>query len=612
MTYPSGVQLSTLTFNSPLTYLGNPVSRTEITVQVSAGVVWAATGDPINDAATTVALGPGVPGAVTFPAVNQPGFTDQAGTATTMWSYIVTRKLFFGSASQSTQKNWQPLTGQATVDFDNLPGQDGGGPTFPPAFPVTSVAGQAGVVDAAALAGALVPFIQVPDANLPATSNAAAVAGKVGKGDLFINVTDAPYSSDPTGTVDATAAIIAAEAAAVAAGRPLLIPAGTYKTSGTIQIRCSVAADEATLNYTGIGTALIVGDKSASAIVTQRRRFLLPKIANAGRGGVAWGVDTVGIELVNLNTCTVHLPQVRDFAIGVKMLGYGAGCAYNVVHLGSLNDNKVGIKLTQDETGYCNQNMVLGGRIEQNPVNGAVVDDINSTYIWFDSNSGTISGANNNTFINTSIEVSSSLPNNAGYYRVIFAGRYNMLINCRWETKAGQTPRVLHKATANSNEINGGYDAWKIVEVVDAGGSPGIIRDGVNGFYRQTNTAGQVIPTAVNTNITTWPNTGLTRIAYDGAGNFTPRAGTWRIRARAAFANNATGVRKLFLSAAGSTQDIHEAPAAATTQTMQVYATVKFNGTQTFSVAAYQNSGADLALLSGSPYVKLEAEWLGY
>ena len=166
MTYPSGVQLSTLTFNSPTTYLGNPVTRTEVTVQVTAGVVWAATGDPINDAGTTVALGPGVPGAVTFPVVDQPGFTDQAGTATTMWSYVVTRKLFFGSASQATQKNWQPLTGQATIDFDNLPGQDGGGPTYPPAFPVTSVAGQAGVVDAQALAGALVPF-------LPSASDAA-------------------------------------------------------------------------------------------------------------------------------------------------------------------------------------------------------------------------------------------------------------------------------------------------------------------------------------------------------------------------------------------------------------------------------------------------------
>jgi len=263
MAYPSGVQLSTLTFNSPLTYLGNPVSRTEITVQVSAGVVWAATGDPINDAATTVALGPGVPGAVTFPAVNQPGFTDQAGTATTMWSYIVTRKLFFGSASQSTQKNWQPLTGQATTDFDALPGQDGGGPTYPPAFPVTSVAGQTGVVDSVALAGVLSPLLtgkldasqkgapsgvaslgadsKVPDASLPAASNAAAVAGKVSKGELVINLLD--YNPPLDGTSDASAAFANAFAAANTAFykiATILIPPLTFNLLSRVRLPSNV------------------------------------------------------------------------------------------------------------------------------------------------------------------------------------------------------------------------------------------------------------------------------------------------------------------------------------------------------------------------------------
>jgi len=209
MTYPAGVQLNTLTFNSPATYLGNPVTRTEITVQVSAGVVWAATGETIKDITSAVALGPGMPGAVTFPAVDQSGYTNQSGTTITMWSYSVTRKMFFGSSSVVVQKNWQPLTGQATTDFDALPA---GTPATPaPVFPVTSVAGKSGTVAASDLATAIAPLLplpdlpgklnttavgaalgvapldsgsKVPDANLPAASNAAAVAAKVDKSAL--------------------------------------------------------------------------------------------------------------------------------------------------------------------------------------------------------------------------------------------------------------------------------------------------------------------------------------------------------------------------------------------------------------------------------------------
>jgi hypothetical protein len=187
-----------------------------------------------------------------------------------------------------------------------------------------------------------------------------------------------------------------------------------------------------------------------------------------------------------------------------------------------------------------------------------------------------------------------------------------MFVGCRWEVMNGATARIRHRATSAAVRIRGGYDSWKIVEVVDAGGNPGIIDDGVGGFYRQSNTAGQTIPTAVNTVLTGWPTTGLNKITYDGAGNFTPRAGTWAIRARATFANNAAGQRKILLACNGSTVDVDEKPGTATTSTQRVEATFKFDGAQTFNISAYQNSGADLALQTTSPYVKLEAEYKGY
>lgn len=171
MVYPAGVQTSTLTFSNPITFLGNEATRTELTVQPTAGVVWTATGMPIDDFAEVVNPGAGMPGSLTAPFVDQEGFTDGAGNAFTMWAYVVTRKTFFGSSSKTVKKAWAPVIGQSTVDFDNLPGGSVGLPVSAPPVPVTSVAGLAGVVGAESLAGELVEFL--PDGVTPEVVDAA-------------------------------------------------------------------------------------------------------------------------------------------------------------------------------------------------------------------------------------------------------------------------------------------------------------------------------------------------------------------------------------------------------------------------------------------------------
>ncbi|MET3949705.1 polysaccharide deacetylase family protein [Arthrobacter sp. UYEF36] len=162
MTYPPGVQLATLTFSNPSTFLGNEATRTEVTVQSTAGVVWAATGQPIDDFEELVSPAAGMPGSLTVPFVDQAGFTDQAGNVFTMWAYVVTRKTFFGGRSKTVRKSWQPLLGQSEpVDFDNLPGGSVGLPVSAPVVPVTSVAGLTLAVGAEDLATELSPFMPV-------------------------------------------------------------------------------------------------------------------------------------------------------------------------------------------------------------------------------------------------------------------------------------------------------------------------------------------------------------------------------------------------------------------------------------------------------------------
>ena len=181
MTYPTGVQLATLTFSNPITFLGNAATRTEVTVQSTAGVVWSATGEPIDDFAETVAPGAGMPGSLTAPFVDQPGFTDQAGNAFTMWAYVVTRLTWFGSSVKTVRKNWQPVVGQDTIDFDSLPGGNIGLPVSAPIVPVTSVAGLTAAVGAEDLATAIGGFLpggvtpESVEANLPARLDTTAL-----------------------------------------------------------------------------------------------------------------------------------------------------------------------------------------------------------------------------------------------------------------------------------------------------------------------------------------------------------------------------------------------------------------------------------------------------
>ncbi|WP_285240047.1 right-handed parallel beta-helix repeat-containing protein [Pseudarthrobacter sp. MEB009] len=148
-----------MTFSNPFTFLGNEATRTEISVQSTAGVVWSATGQPIDDFPEVEAPGVGQPGSVTLPFVDQPGFTDQAGNAFTMWAYRITRKSVFGNTQKTVTKNWQPLIGQDVVDFDNLPGGVIGLPVSAPVVPVTSVAGLTLAVGAAELASELEEYL---------------------------------------------------------------------------------------------------------------------------------------------------------------------------------------------------------------------------------------------------------------------------------------------------------------------------------------------------------------------------------------------------------------------------------------------------------------------
>src|SRR5262249_42011005 len=81
----------------------------------------------------------------------------------------------------------------------------------------------------------------------------------------WIDITAAPYSADPTDTVDATAAIRGAIAAAVTGGQPLYLPFGTYKVTRAIVLDYAgaslgfrVISDGATLDGRSVALAPVL------------------------------------------------------------------------------------------------------------------------------------------------------------------------------------------------------------------------------------------------------------------------------------------------------------------------------------------------------------------
>jgi hypothetical protein len=424
------------------------------------------------------------------------------------------------------------------------------------------------------------------------------------------NVTDISYNVKLSGAVgdgivDDTASIIAAESYAFSLGpQTKLVMNGTFKTTSKIKIRCQLDATQATINYYGTGTALVIGDDSATGIVTAYKRFELPRVIKMNRV-TGWDGTSEGVKCVNLNTCEVYVPFVQDFEKGLIVYGSSQGSAYNNFHLGALWENHKNIVLDGDATGWVNQNNFFGGRLQLSLTKGAVIDDVNACLIDMSSPIQ----PNNNTFVGTSLEGA-----NIAYNRLDISGRFNVFYNCRWESQSSAIVRVRYRSTAVSNAIHYGYDSTKIVETFDTGATGGEIRDTTGAYTSAFNTSGQIITTAVLTDINSWNAPVSRRITYDATtGQFTPRSGRWKISATISFTTgNATGRRYALLTCAGSSRDFCEVVPHANRVSMKVEDVYKFDGTQTFKFSVYQSSGADLALETTSGYVRMQAEYLGY
>ena len=264
--------------------------------------------------------------------------------------------------------------------------------------------------------------------------------------------------ADPTGARDSTREINRTATDAAARGGLLFFEPGTYLIRDTVVVTSDCDGTSATLSYSGSGLALQVGAGTSRTLLLARS-LRLPRVEYANKPARGWDARTIGIEVFNASACELMVPYVTGFETGLLMYGFGAGSAYNVTALFDVRNNKVNVKLDADSTGWCNQNLFLGGHLSHASGEGRLVSGTRHVLI-----ASTTNAINTNTFVGTSLESAEIVE----YMLDVDEGVWNAFDACRWEDTSG-SGRVRWGAGAQANTIRGGAYADVLTQTKVAG-----------------------------------------------------------------------------------------------------------------------------------------------
>lgn len=174
------------------------------------------------------------------------------------------------------------------------------------------------------------------------------------------------YGAIGDGIANDTSAILSAKADAEQAGphSVLLFPGRIgYKTDTPITILGNVAVImHSPIIFAGSGApALTLGAAVGSAHVDRQMkghsRIKVKRLTTS-----LWDNESdIGVQMTNLYYCTSWIDEAIGFTIGVQCRGDGAGFAYNEIHLGSIQNNHIGVDLSAYNVGWVNQNKFFGG-----------------------------------------------------------------------------------------------------------------------------------------------------------------------------------------------------------------------------------------------------------
>lgn len=220
----------------------------------------------------------GALGSVTLPAVDAPDWRDDTGAAYSMWAYKLTEH----TEGVVREKYLQPLVGQATIDFDEIPDGTVGLPVSAPSAAVTSVAGSTGAVSAEGIFAAIEGDLSAAFArrlrqrDLPTWTNRAA----------YLNPNPAPVS-------------VSAHNAATAVTSPVVLDLGDPRLYVSERVYPATTGAASTTDYSG-------------AVVTDAFKQNINVGSELLPWAIEWITDSVNIEVVYQASAAVNYLLIED------------------------------------------------------------------------------------------------------------------------------------------------------------------------------------------------------------------------------------------------------------------------------------------------------------
>lgn len=291
-------------------------------------------------------------------------------------------------------------------------------------------------------------------ASLPESAVRSAAMAEVFSGALKLVSVDSYITP---GVADQTAGLNAAAQAAGSTGLLYFTPGSTYTTTGTVTILGPCEGARATINYTGTGIALQVGDGTN---LIQDEWLSLPKVVQAAKTtGLGWGTHngtdisaSIGVKMVRVFNSKIFVPYVRNFAVGLLEYGAGQGADYNTIFIGHLSNNEINHQLDGDGTGWTNENVRIGGRMSHD---SAELQSPNTATTGQPGVRHVLISKPATQLINNQRWRDVSLEGDVPEYHVECKGSSCLFDFCRWEASV---PKVkIDGATAADNVFRGGY-----------------------------------------------------------------------------------------------------------------------------------------------------------
>lgn len=175
------------------------------------------------------------------------------------------------------------------------------------------------------------------------------------------------YGAVLNGVTSDHLAVTAAGNQAAAGGAPVFFPfsASGLATSEALVIPANAPVNAhpgALVTYTGsLDVAILTCGTAVTPSV--QLQYTLPRVRRGSQS--AWGSeDCIGVRLMNINRCSVYVPEVTNCTIGAQLIGQSMACAGNEITMGLILNNKVAVDLTNDDDsgiGYCNSNRLYAG-----------------------------------------------------------------------------------------------------------------------------------------------------------------------------------------------------------------------------------------------------------